>query len=256
MTDRASRLLRVIERLYRMALLAYPRSFRHGYGHAMTQVFRDRCRAAIRQSGAGGLLLMCLVEFCDLAASALRERGNAAGRLVTRTRVSEQPGLLFGVLVGLLYLVQNLISGLAPVNSPLQGIAHTLLDVIILAVMPLMIALAGFWSGRGTRVVQAGTSAGVWAACIASTIMAISLVGTMLLFWPEVEANALHDAGMLQDFHNSQADTFGEFLWEDNLGGAFFLTLFSLLCGGVLGTLGGWLGRSFGNGSGLGEPRR
>jgi len=66
-------LLRLVERLYRAALLIYPGAFRRAYGRDMTQVFRDRCQTAARQAGIAGLLGVCWAELRDLALTAVRE---------------------------------------------------------------------------------------------------------------------------------------------------------------------------------------
>jgi hypothetical protein len=77
-------MLRIVERLYRAALLIYPRTFRRAYGDAMAQAFRDRCRAASRRAGVAGLLGVCGAELRDLVVTAAREHGDEIRTLARR----------------------------------------------------------------------------------------------------------------------------------------------------------------------------
>lgn len=88
MTAPAAWLQAVAECLYRAALLAYPRSFRHVYGRAMTQTFRARCRTALLSQGSAALLRVCAAELGDLIVSASREHGDELRRLVMSKRRS------------------------------------------------------------------------------------------------------------------------------------------------------------------------
>jgi hypothetical protein len=62
------------EWLYKMLLNLYPKMFRAAYGQQMCLTFRDACRVAYKQGGAGGLLALWLPTLFDLLKSALEER--------------------------------------------------------------------------------------------------------------------------------------------------------------------------------------
>jgi len=49
---------------------------------------------------------------------------------------------------------------------------------------------------------------------------------------------------MLYDFHRSGLKSIDQFIIEDAMGAALIGTLFSLLTGGIFGTIGGYLGRT------------
>jgi hypothetical protein len=77
-----------MECLYRSALLIYPRTFRRIYGRDMAQVFRARCRTAVRLAGTAGLLRVCGAELRDLALTAAREHGDEIRTLSRRVERS------------------------------------------------------------------------------------------------------------------------------------------------------------------------
>jgi len=52
----SSRRSTVADRLYRLLLIVYPRSFRRAYGPALVQVFHDCARDAHQERGLPGLL--------------------------------------------------------------------------------------------------------------------------------------------------------------------------------------------------------
>jgi hypothetical protein len=60
-------------RIYGAALLLYPRNHRAEYGREMEQLFRDQCRAAVREAGARGLGWLGLRTLGDLFLSGFRE---------------------------------------------------------------------------------------------------------------------------------------------------------------------------------------
>ena len=86
--------------------------------------------------------------------------------------------------------------------------------------------------------------------------MILSLVAIMILCWDVVRANAFQSAEMIRAWHASGDQSFGRYLWGDNLGGALAMSVVSLIFGGLLGTLGGALGAFLprkGDGGGLTE---
>ena len=157
-------------------------------------------------------------------------------------RVWVRQGVRCGAAFGILWVVFNLTSNLATYDSPLYTTSRMTAAILFTIGMPVAIGLTGFISGRQSRMMKDGAFAGLLASAISATIAVVSLIAVMLLFWDTVRANAFQDPNMIGDWHRSGDQTFGQFLWDDNLGAAFFMTLFSLIFGGLLGTLGGALG--------------
>jgi hypothetical protein len=236
----AARLLGVALRVYRLSLLAYPRAFRREYGALLRQAFRDRLRAAA-EHGAATMLWVCLAEFVDLAATSAMERRDAALTLLTRGALLRYPGLLLGALVGLLWLVFDVLAYATPAGDP-GGFAEALPADLMLLAMPLAAALAGFLGGRRERVPTAGMREGVVAGLLGTAMMAAGIVALMLLWMPAIEATAHGDPGMMRDYYTSGTASFDAWLWRDNLGAATILGCFAALCGLVLGAAGGALG--------------
>ena len=73
----------VLERVYRILLIAYPKQFRQVYGEHMMQVFGDQCREARRNGGVAGLVRLGFCTILDVMVTALRERGKALGPVVS-----------------------------------------------------------------------------------------------------------------------------------------------------------------------------
>ncbi|MGI8855433.1 MAG: hypothetical protein ACR2JW_06760 [Thermomicrobiales bacterium] len=159
-----------------------------------------------------------------------------------RRHVWIEYGLRTGVPFGILWIAFNLASNLATYGSPLYSTSRSIAAVLFTLGMPVAFGLVGFITGRKSRATSDGAFAGLLAAGISAAIAVVSLVVIMLLFWDTVRANAFQDPGMIGDWHQSGDATFGRFLWDDNLGAAFFMTLFSLIFGGLLGAIGGALG--------------
>jgi hypothetical protein len=68
------RLLRLAIWGYHRVLRLYPKTFRADYGGSMAQAFRDRCRAAHKTHGLGGLLRVSAAGLLDAAANGVLER--------------------------------------------------------------------------------------------------------------------------------------------------------------------------------------
>lgn len=66
--------LRMACRCYAAMLYVYPADFRARFREEMLQVFRDRCRDSLSESGMRGLLACALHTLGDLLISAARER--------------------------------------------------------------------------------------------------------------------------------------------------------------------------------------
>lgn len=159
-------------------------------------------------------------------------------------RVWIKQGLRCGTTFGVLWVVFNLTSNLAAYDSTLYHTARTIAAILFTVGLPVAFGLTGFVSGRKSRAIKDGAFAGLLTSAVSSTFAVVSLIVVMLLFWDTVRANAFQDPGMIGDWRRSGDQTFDQFLWDDNLGAAFFMTLFSLVFGALLGALGGALGAS------------
>lgn len=185
-------------------------------------------------------ILLLLVGLAVMQTHGREDSSRHAGQPVWR-----REGLRNGSILGLLWIVLNLLGHPFP-NDSWQVSTAKLLDVgILLLGMPILFGLAGFVSGRSSRSFAEGTFAGVLAAVVASAIMMVSLVLIMLLFWATVRDTAFQSAEMIRAWHASGDQSFGHYLWIDNLDGGLAYALISLIFGVLLGTLGGILGASF-----------
>jgi hypothetical protein len=75
------RLLRLAVWGYHRVLRLYPKTFRADYGGSMVQAFRDRCRAAHKTHGLGGLLRVGAAGLLDAAANGVLERTSGTADL-------------------------------------------------------------------------------------------------------------------------------------------------------------------------------
>src|SRR5262245_6321032 len=96
--------LLVADRLYGALLYLYPGAFRAAYGQQMRLTFRDACRAAYRQNGAGGLWALWLQTLLDLFKSALEERLRQGESTMPKARLIALAGPLTSV-VGSMWLL-------------------------------------------------------------------------------------------------------------------------------------------------------
>jgi hypothetical protein len=99
--------LLVSDRLYGALLYLYPATFRAAYGQQMRLTFRDACRAAYHQNGAGGLLVLWLPTLLDLVKSALEERARQGEFTMSKARLITLAGPLT-ILVGSMWLVASI----------------------------------------------------------------------------------------------------------------------------------------------------
>jgi hypothetical protein len=233
------------ERLYRLALLAYPHRVRRAYGELLRVTFRDRLRAAARR-GAGTLLLICLVEFADLAATAARERRDAALASL-HPRALLRPGLLLGGLLGLLWLVPVIFAYVTPAGNqkdtycwalPLFHFSDGWPHSLLLVALPLAATLAGFSGGRRTRGITAGMREGVVVGLLGTAMLAATIVALLQFWMPAVEYTDLGPA-----LYAGSATNIEAFEWSDNLVGLAWLGIFAAVSGLICGGVGGALGR-------------
>ena len=99
--------LLISERLYGVLLYLYPKTFRTAYGQQMRMAFRDACRVAYHQNGAGGLLALWLPTLLDLLKSALEERARQGEITMSKARLITLAGPLT-ILVGSMWVVVSL----------------------------------------------------------------------------------------------------------------------------------------------------
>jgi hypothetical protein len=100
-------------RLYRTLLLAFPAPFRRAYGDEMARAFRDLCRDAWRESGAGGVLALWPGALRDLLLAASAEHVGGLTMLRVTLILSLAAPALFA-LDNLVYLVWAITLGDPP----------------------------------------------------------------------------------------------------------------------------------------------
>ncbi len=153
MAGGAPTIVAVSERLYRLALVAYPPGFRQDYGGEMVRLFRDCCRSAHRQQGALGVIVLWIAILADLVATALIERFTrrspmSNGRLVAW-------GALASLLSGALW-----ITVLLPLQEAIPLYTHAAWHMVNAAAALLALGgLVGLYARYGPaagRLGQAG----------------------------------------------------------------------------------------------------
>jgi hypothetical protein len=87
---------------------------------------------------------------------------------------------------------------------------------------------------------KTGTYAGLFTGLLSIVIDMSALFVITFVFMDIIRQNAF----MLYDFHRSDLKSIDQFIIEDAMGAALIETLFSLLAGGIFGTIGGYLGRT------------
>ncbi|HEV7216501.1 MAG TPA: hypothetical protein VGP33_15405 [Chloroflexota bacterium] len=168
-------------------------------------------------------------------------------------------GLTYGLLFGAVWSAFNLANTLAAYHSSLSVASTNVGPLLLTPGMPIICGLVGFVSARRSHRARDGAFAGLLSATVSSLLVAASLVIALILFWSTVRYNAFQDTTMISDWQLSGDRTFDQFLWGDNLRGMGFITLFSLIFGGLFGTLGGMLGavsHRYNGGTGVLVPPR
>ena len=87
---------------------------------------------------------------------------------------------------------------------------------------------------------KTGTYAGLFTGLLSIVIGISALYVITFVFMDIIRQNTF----MLYDFHGSGLKSIDQFIIEDAMGAALIGTLFSLLTGGIFGTIGGYLGRT------------
>jgi hypothetical protein len=139
--------LLVSEWLYKALLCLYPKQFRAAYGQQMRLTFRDACRVAYSQNGAGGLLALWLPTLLDLFKSALEERARQGELTMSKAKLIALAGPLT-ILVGSMWVVVSLSDLILRIGL---GGDETFWDLFVaflsipffLSFVPLLFALIG-----------------------------------------------------------------------------------------------------------------
>jgi hypothetical protein len=115
---------------------------------------------------------VCGDELADLAATVLIEHADDVRPLRGRGRVPHQYSVRCGIVLGGLWIVENVATNRVPVSG---HIARPIVATTLL-VMLLLFALAGLRTGQRTRTARAWTYAGIVTAVISSALMMGSLI--------------------------------------------------------------------------------
>ena len=173
----------------------------------------------------------------DEVSSIVRERVQALkeGEHMKETWI--QRGLLFGVMLGIIHIVYDLLINLLPANV---AVTHFLNNSIVVVVL-VFIGIASYSTARTTGKMTTGIYAGFFTGILSIVIDMSALFLITFLFMDVIRQNAF----MLSDFHHSGLKSINEFIIEDAMGAAFVGTLFSVIAGALFGTLTGFLGVAF-----------
>ena len=147
-----------------------------------------------------------------------------------------QQGLIFGAILGILWAFYNLIFNLTPVAGQSNSVFIKIMPMII---MPLVLSLAGFISGRRNRSVRAGLLTGLCAALIAMLISALSLYILMAAFMPSVRNNTYVINKQFLNFPTTDID---RVIITSAISSTLLATTIALAEGLFLGALGGFIG--------------
>jgi len=172
----------------------------------------------------------------DEARGILREQFIALKESTYMKNAWIKQGILFGVLLGIIHIAYDLINNLAPANTTLNSLLN---NSILLAVL-IFCSIAGYVAARKTGQMKTGTYAGLFTGLLSIVIGMSALFVITFVFMALIRQNAF----MLDDFQRSGLKNIDQFILEDALGAALVGTLFSLVAGGIFGTLGGYLGRT------------
>ena len=223
-------------RLYAFLLKFYPRGYRHAFGSQMLQTFKDHYTDVVEPDEQTETHFWFDVVW-DEVRGILREQFIALKESKYMKDAWIKQGILFGIMLGIIHIAYDLINNLAPANVTL----NSLLNNSILLVVLLFSGIAGYAAARKTGQVETGTYAGLFTGLLSIVIGMSALFVITFVFMDIIRQNAF----MLYDFSRSGLKSIDQFIIEDAMGAAIIGTLFSLLAGGIFGTLGGYLGRTW-----------
>src|SRR5947209_6639771 len=222
-------------RLYAFFLKCYPKAYRQSFGSQMLQTFKDHYSDVVEfDENAATRFWFGVVN--DEARGILREQFIALKESTYMKNAWIKQGILFGVLLGIIHIAYDLINNLAPANTTLNSLLN---NSILLAVL-IFCSIAGYVAARKTGQMKTGTYAGLFTGLLSIVIGMSALFVITFVFMALIRQNAF----MLDDFQRSGLKNIDQFILEDALGAALVGTLFSLVAGGIFGTLGGYLGRT------------
>jgi hypothetical protein len=221
--------------LYAFFLKCYPQEYRHSFGSQMLQTFKDHYTDVVElDENAATRFWFDVVS--DEVSGILREQFTALKESRYMKDAWIKQGILFGILLGIIHIGYNLINNLAPANMTL----NSLLNNGILLVVLIFCGIAGYAAARRTGQMKTGTYAGLFTGLLSMVIGMSALFVITFVFMGIIRQNAF----MLDDFQRSGLKSIDQFIIEDAMGAALVGTIFSLVAGGIFGTLGGYLGRT------------
>ncbi|MBV9616683.1 MAG: hypothetical protein JO031_14620 [Ktedonobacteraceae bacterium] len=213
----------------------YPQGYRQAFGSQMLQTFKDHYSDVVELDESAATRFWVAVV-SDEVRGILREHFIALKERTSMNTTWIKQGLLFGVLLGIIHIAYDLILNLAPANATL----NSLFNNGILLVVLIFCGIAGYAAAHKTGQMKTGTYAGLFTGAMSIVIGMSALFVITFVFMDVIRQNAF----MLYDFHRSGLKSIDQFIVEDAVGAAFVGTLFSLLAGGIVGTLGGYFGRA------------
>jgi len=222
-------------RLYAFFLKFYPQGYKHAFGSQMLQTFKDHYTDVVELDELAETRFWFDVV-SDEVGGILREQFTALKESKYMKDAWIKQGILFGVMLGIIHIGYNLINNLAPANVTLNSLLNNGLPLVVL----IFSGIAGYATARKTGQMKTGTYAGLFTGLLSIVIGMSALFVITFVFMGIIRQNAF----MIYDFHRSGLKSIDQFIIEDAIGGAFIGTLFSLLAGGIFGTLGGYLGRT------------
>jgi len=221
-------------RLYAFFLKFYPRGYRHTFGSQMLQTFKDHYTDVVELDEQAGTRFWFEVV-SDEVRGILREQLTVLKESRYMKDAWIKQGILFGVILGIVHIGYNLINNLAPANATLNSLLNNGIPLVVL----IFIGMAGYATARKTGQVMTGTYAGLFTGLLSMVIGMSALFVITFVFMDIIRQNTF----MLYDFHRSGLQSIDQFIIEDAMGGAIIGTLFSLLAGGIFGTIGGYFGK-------------
>jgi hypothetical protein len=222
-------------RLYAFLLKFYPQEHRHAFGSQMLQTFKDHYTDVVEPGKQTGACFWFDVV-SDEVRGVIREQFAVLKESLYMKDVWIKQGILFGIMLGIIHIGYDLINNLAPANLTL----NSLLNSSILFAVLIFTGVAGYITARKTGQMKTGTYAGLFAGLLSIVIGKSALFVITFAFIDIIRQNTF----TLHDFHRSGLKSIDQFIIEDTLGATFVGTFFSLLAGGIFGTLGGYLGRT------------
>jgi hypothetical protein len=218
------------ERLYALLLCLYPRAHRQQYGPLMLQTFKDHYQETREAQGRIGMAFW-LGVLADETKSVLREQLSSIQGEIMMQRVWNKPGVLFGLLLGILAMGTIVWTNvLFPTFPSESDSAHVIGSLTLF----LFFVLAGLLASRQTNRLLSGTWAGA--------ITALLGVGIAMLTFFVVDNVWLdivrHQGDKIYGFQHSTFHTMRDYINATRLRGLVTVLPVMVGAGAVVGTLG------------------